>query len=143
MPSDYAKFLMTLMCWREMRSVPRAWRMCLWTVLNRANARTPSGKPLWWGGDIVSVITKPYQYSSMGTKGDGQTVAWPIDGDPVWAEIAKEVDAVTSGILAIQTDATHYFSYPLVAPPTSWGPCHLVVGGDFGAAKFYVLDPHV
>jgi hypothetical protein len=115
--------------------------MVLWTVLNRANARTPAGHPMWWGGDVVSVITHPYQYSSMTALGDGETVVWPTDRDEEWPAIAAEVDSVFSGIVPIQTNATHYFSYPLTEPPKGWGRCHLVVGGDFGrSAQFYALD---
>jgi len=134
MASDYAKFVLALMVWREMRSCPKAWRMVIWTVLNRANARTPAGRPLWWGGTVLDVVLKAYQFSSMTAKGDSQTVEWPL--------IVKEVDTVlNTDLVPIQTDATHYFSYPLVSPPPGWGPCHLVPGGDFGrSAQFYVLD---
>jgi hypothetical protein len=142
MPTDYVKFMLALMVWREMRSCPKAWRMVIWTVLNRANARTPAGRPMWWGGDPLSVILHPFQYSSMTAKGDGQTVAWPQAGDLVWPQIVAEVDvALNTDLVPIQTSATHYFSYPLIAPPAAWGKCHLVPGGDFGrSAQFYALD---
>jgi hypothetical protein len=113
--------------------------MVIWTVLNRAKARTNQGHPLWWGGDIVSVITHPYQYSSMTAPNDPQLRAWPAQGDPQWESIGTEVAALTSGLVICQTDATHYFSVPLTSPPKAWGDCSLVIGGDLGRVKFYKL----
>ena len=41
MASDYAKFVLALMVWREMRSCPKAWRMVIWTVLNGPTRAPP------------------------------------------------------------------------------------------------------
>jgi hypothetical protein len=94
---------------------------------------------MWWGGSVVEVITKNYQYSSMTAPGDSQLRVWPRENDPQWAAIAAEVEALTDGTVGVQTDATHYFSLPLTSPPLAWGQVTLVAGGDLGSVKFYRL----
>jgi hypothetical protein len=94
---------------------------------------------MWWGGDIPTVIMCPYQYSSMTAPGDSQLRLWPKENDTQFAAIAKEVDSLTDGTVPVQTDATHYFSLPLTAPPPAWGSVSLVHGGDLGNVKFYRL----
>ncbi len=135
--SQYAKWLLTLMVWREASNTPRAWRMVIWTVLNRASARNVLGKPMWWGGDVVSVITKKWQFTSMTGNGDPNLTRWPTANDPVYEAIANEVDVLTDGTVPVQTDAVYYFSLPLTSPPAAWGPVSLALGGDCGAVKFY------
>ena len=135
--SQYAKWLLTLMVWREASNTPRAWRMVIWTVMNRAAARNVLGKPMWWGGDVVSVITKKWQFTSMTGNGDPNLTRWPAENDAVFDAIGAEVEALTDGTVPVQTDAVYYFSLPLTAPPAAWGPVSLALGGDCGAVKFY------
>jgi hypothetical protein len=75
----------------------------------------------------------------MTAPGDGNLRRWPGDGDATWVEIEKEVEALTSGLVEVQTNATHYFSLPLTSPPPAWGKVTLVEGGDLGTVKFYRL----
>ena len=129
--SQYAKFMLALTVWRETSNTPRAWRMVIWVILNRARIGG------WWGHDIVSVVTKKWQFTSMSGTGDANLTRWPVDGEAVFAAIAREVDALTDGTVPVQTDATYYFSLPLTSPPPAWGPVELVEGGDLGTVKFY------
>jgi N-acetylmuramoyl-L-alanine amidase len=120
--TDLARFLLKLCVWREMRSVPAAWSAVAWTVINRARARTSDGRFMWWGGSIITVITHPYQYSSMTAPGNPELKYWPTDGDAAYHAISIVVDNVLAGKEPDPTGgAVLYFSEPLTEPPQQWG----------------------
>jgi len=124
MISDYARVLLKIEIWREMRGVPAAWKAVAHVNLNRAL------HPSWWGTTLVQVITHKWQFSSMTATGDPNLTQWPQE-DATWLEIGKAVDDVLDAGEPDPTDgAIDYFSAPITSPPTSWGQVEetLVVG---------------
>lgn len=72
-------FYLAFVLWREARSEPRDGKIALvWSIMNRVS------HPKWWGQDIVSVVLKPWQYSSMTDPHDPQLVKYP-GNDDAWA----------------------------------------------------------
>jgi N-acetylmuramoyl-L-alanine amidase len=121
----YATFLLALVAWREARGEsPEAQLGVMWSVKNRA------ARPSWWGNSVVSVVLKPFQYSSFNPN-DPNAVKLPAEDDPVWNEI--ETMAVAPG--ADPTGgATHYFSTDIPAP--SW-TSEMTFTVQIGALRFY------
>lgn len=73
------RFVLGLMIYREAAGEPYEGKVAVgYTVINRAE------HPGWWGDDPYSVITKPWQYSSMTAPGDPMTVKWPPLTDPTF-----------------------------------------------------------
>jgi N-acetylmuramoyl-L-alanine amidase len=115
MISDYARVLIKIMVWREMQNVPEAWKAVVHVVLNRA------AKGGWWGHDIVTVVTHPYQFSGMTAPGEPPLTHWPQENG-LWIELGKAVDDVLdAGDPDPSAGATFYFSLPLTQPPLVWG----------------------
>ena len=73
--------------------------------------------------DLVYVVTKKYQFSSMTAPGDLNLVKWPETGDAAFALCCKAVEAVFApGAVDPTLGATFYFSPPLTEAPSAWGP---------------------
>lgn len=127
--TDYARVLLKIDVWREMRGVPEAWAAAAWVVLNRVN------HPGWWGRDIVSTLTHKWQFSSMTAPGDANLVQWPQE-DQTWEGISYQVDCVLDGTTPDPTDgATYYFTRPLTEPPAAWGTVFHTA--TIGGVQFY------
>jgi N-acetylmuramoyl-L-alanine amidase len=137
MISDYARVLLKIMVWREMQNVPEAWKAVVHVVLNRA------AKGGWWGHDIVTVCTTPWQFSSMSAHGDPGLLKWPRE-DNLWMKLGKAVDDVLdAGDPDPTGGATYYFSAPITSPPTAWGQVEetLAVGSVHFFRQVSALGP--
>ena len=107
----YPVFLTALAVWREARGEPlEAQRAVVWTIQNRAALGG------WFGKDAVSVILKPYQFSSFNS-GDPNALKFPSSDDP------------TDG-------STHYYSGDVVP---SWA-AEMKFAAAIGGFKFYKRD---
>ena len=142
--SDYARVLLKIMIWREMRGVPEAWGAVAWVVRNRVNHSS------WWGRTIVEVVTHPWQFSSMTAHGDPNLTQWPKE-DSTWEGIGKAVDEVLfpgatwdgKNCVTVAANpspdptngATLYFTKPLTEPPIAWG--QVVKTAEIGRVQFY------
>jgi spore germination cell wall hydrolase CwlJ-like protein len=71
---------MSLCLWREARAEPREGKEAIaFSILNRV------AHPKWWGKSITSVVTAPWQFSSMTDPNDPQLTKWGGE-DPAWPE---------------------------------------------------------
>lgn len=72
--------MLALVVWREARGeTPEAQFAVACSILNRVK------RPSWWGHDLLGVLGKKWQYSSMAAPNDPQLILWPqIDGS--WCE---------------------------------------------------------
>jgi len=70
---------LALVIWRESRGESRlAQEAVAMSVINRVQ------KPKWWGNDILSVIFKKWQYSSLTDPKDRQLTIWPSKNLQSW-----------------------------------------------------------
>lgn len=104
-----------LCVWREAQGEKDlARRGVAHSIANRA------ADPGWWGHDVVSVVLKPFQYSSFNTNDPGHN-KWPDTTDTSWQDCLSVVDLVLAGMDADPTSgATSYFDISIDGHPPKW-----------------------
>lgn len=132
----YEIVLLALLVYREARGESHEAKIAVaHTVLNRV------AHPTWWGNDVVSVITKKWQYSSLTDPKDPQLTVWPKASDHIFEECLTVASLVLSGIYNAPLkgiDSYHDSSIP--AP--KWATPDTFVG-QLGKLKFYNVDRDV
>lgn len=103
----YEIFILALMMWREARGQSVAAQLQVgWTVINRV--RNPS----WWGNNIIAVVSKKWQYSSINAPGDKQLGLWPTIDDLTFDRCIEFAEMlVDNRIPAGQVSFPHADSY--------------------------------
>lgn len=89
-----------------------------WVIRNRTCRRTKTGGPYWWGGDLISVCRKPYQFSCWLASDPNRA---KLDGlaltDPTYLVCRAAVDRVFDGQESDPTNgATSYYATDIPAP---------------------------
>ena len=70
---------LALAIWREARGASMQAKIAVaYSILNRVE------RPSWWGNDVLSVLFKKWQYSSLTDPKDRQLTTWPSTSDPSW-----------------------------------------------------------
>ena len=96
-------------------------------------------RPGWWGRDVVTVCTHPFQFSSMTDPRDVQLTKWPQVGDTSWGEcLAIAAAALDGGLQTPVPGATYYFDDSLAVPPF-WATKERFVG-KVGRLNFYAPE---
>jgi spore germination cell wall hydrolase CwlJ-like protein len=130
----YDMFMMALCVWREARGeVVQAKQAVAWTIKNRAS------NPSWWGGpSVVSVILKPWQFSSFNSK-DPNAVKFPSPTDTSWQASLEIAQQVVNGTIPDPTSgATSYFDKSLDSSPPTWATDGSMIHlADIGNLHFY------
>lgn len=129
--------LLALTVWREASNQPRGTKDAIaFSVLNRV------ARPSWWGTNLLSVLFKKWQYSSLTAPGDPNLVRWPMETDPSWWDsIEAAIDALENRVSNPFPGADSYFDASLVAAgkiPT-WATADKYCGRS-GAMMFYNID---
>jgi len=89
----YEITLLALTIYREARGEPHEAQIAVaHTVKNRIS------KPGWWGTDIVSVLTKKWQYSSLTDPNDTQLTTWPTADDHIFEDCLSLAEMVVRGV---------------------------------------------
>jgi N-acetylmuramoyl-L-alanine amidase len=92
---SYQLSLLALVIWREARGEgPKAMMAVGCAIRNRVE------RPIWWGKDYISVITKKWQFSSMAAPGDMQLIRYPQAGDSAFEQALQIAEWVISGIVS-------------------------------------------
>ncbi len=80
------------------------------TVLNRVKVAEEKGGKFWWGGNIIQVCQKPYQFSAWNRSDPNFKKLQSVDeGDAPFAKALKIAKRAVAGKLDDPTrDATHY-----------------------------------
>lgn len=127
---------LALVVWREGRGEKSECRAGIaYSILNRVN------NPKWWGNDILSVVTKKWQYSSMTDPNDKQLTTWPISIDSSWTACLLLADAVLTGQVPNPAKgADSYFDISIPNPKWATEDCFVK---QIGRVKFYNLDRDV
>jgi hypothetical protein len=128
-PNSYDTFLMVLTLHREARNqTDAAKRGVLWVIRNRVE------NPCWWGRDVYSVLTKPYQFTSMSVVKDPNLVKYPPPSE-VGLLSAIVFEVWDSSSIDPTGGATHYHDKS-IAKPLGWG-ASILETCRIGAFTFY------
>ena len=97
--------------WGEARGEPvRGIEAVAAVVVNRVRAARAPGGPRWWGVDIVSVCSAPFQFSCWNKNDPNRAKLQAVtEADPVFAICRRIAARAVSGALPDPTGgATHY-----------------------------------
>ncbi len=134
--SDTVFLALTL--WREARSEPHDGKVAVaWSILNRVR------RPSWWGNDVMSVVTKKWQYSSLTDPNDKQLTRWPESKDASWWECVQIARDLVHGanLPNLAPGADSYYAVSMPVPP-KWATPETFVA-QVGGHRFYNLDHDV
>jgi spore germination cell wall hydrolase CwlJ-like protein len=134
---DYAdRTFMALCVWREARGASAAAQgRVAHCIMNRVK------RPAWWGRDIMSVIFKKWQFSSLTDPNDRQLTTWPKSDDKSWIQCLKVACGVIDGVLPNPVPgADSYFDTSIQAP--YWATPETFVR-QIDNIRFYNLDKDV
>lgn len=106
--------MLALTVWREARGENYLAKLAVaYSILTRV------AEPRWWGTDLLSVIGKPLQYSSMTHAGDPNLIQYPKSADPFWEDCVKAaVVALSKTVPNPAPEADSYFDTSI--PPPVW-----------------------
>jgi len=91
---SYQISLLALAMWREARGEGSEAMIAIGCALrNRAQ------KPCWWGKNLIAVITKKWQVSSMAAPGDRQLILYPQEGDKAFDQALSLAGQVINGLV--------------------------------------------
>ena len=129
--ADIAFLALTL--WREARGETNEVRAGIaHVILNRVN------RPSWWGRDLMSVLFKKWQFSSLTDPNDRQLATWPTTDDKSWQDCLNLATAVIGGDIPNPVaGADHYYDIS-IKPPKWASPKDFVK--QIGRVRFYDLD---
>jgi spore germination cell wall hydrolase CwlJ-like protein len=124
--------LLALCCYREARGETLFGKRAVCHVIkNRVSS------PGWWGHDIVSVILKPWQFSSFNEQ-DPNSQVWPADEAPAWTDCLSAASAVLVGDDPDNTDGALYYHDVSMGWPANWGKeSDFVNTLNIGRLRFY------
>jgi len=125
---------LALAIWRESRGEPIETRIAIAQV-----AATRAKHPSWWGRDILSVLFRKWQFSSLTDPRDPQLTTWPGADDETWKECLQIAADTIAGRTAITTpEADHY--HDISIPPPEWAIKEKYLR-QIGRVRFYKLGP--
>lgn len=130
--SDADRTFLGLTIWREASNQPRAAKVAIgYCIKNRVS------HPKWWGSDVMSVVFKKWQFSSLTAPGDPNLDRWPSRIDPSWIESLAVAESVLAADLLAANPVKGADSYydSSIAPPAWTMGARFV--GEIGALKFY------
>ena len=126
------KVFLALVVWREARGESLLAQIAVaMSVLNRVH------KPCWWGQDVMSVIFKKWQYSSMTDPKDKQLTTWP-QNNYEWKQCLQ---VASDAIYGLSPDPAPYADsyYDDSIQPPKWATPDMFVC-KIGRLNFYNVD---
>lgn len=130
------EFFMALVIWREARGEPlRAQIAVGFCILDRVN------HPKWWGHNIMDVIRKRLQFSSMTDPRDKQLTTWPGPKDYSWDNALQVAAGVISGGYVNPADGADSY-HDISIPSPKWAEEKKFVA-QIGRLKFYNVDKDI
>lgn len=122
-----------LTVWREARGASADARAGVaWSVLNRV------ARPSWWGRDVLGVLAKRWQYSSLTDPRDPQLTRWPTTEDTSWWECLATACDVLDGLVPNPVPGADSYHDQSIAPP-EWAARARRVA-TLGRLTFYDVD---
>ncbi len=127
---------LALAIWREARGEPFDAKVAVaHSVLNRVF------RPSWWGRDVVSVLKKKWQYSSLTDPKDAQLTTWPDATDASFEECLNVAHGCMDGTYKSPVPGADSYYDDSIAPP-KWAD-HRFFVGKVGKLNFYNLDQDI
>lgn len=124
---------LALTIWRESRGERWLAKVAVaHSILNRV------ARPSWWGKDIMSVVFKRLQYSSLTHKQDPQLTTWPRGDDPSWKESLEVASGVIDGIISNPFPGADSY-HDISIPPPDWATINTFCG-YIGRLRFHDVD---
>jgi hypothetical protein len=137
----YEIVLLALTIYREARGEEQEAQIAVaHTVMNRVS------RPTWWGTDIISVLTKKWQYSSLTDPHDKQLTTWPKADDAAFEDCLSLAEMVVRGVYNSPLKGIDsYYDDSLQGDlRPKWANEHPErFVGKIGALNFYNLDQDV
>jgi len=108
------RVFLALMIWREARGESTEGKAAVAHV-----ALTRSLRPGWWGRNMMGVLFKKWQFSSLTDPNDKQLTTWPEADDQSWIDSLQVACDVLDGKLPNPVPwADHYFDDSI--DPPAW-----------------------
>ena len=127
------KVFLALVIWREARGESYEGKAAVASsIMNRV------ARPSWWGNDVLSVVFKKWQYSSMTDPKDIQLTTWPQKHAPDWVECLQAASNAVDGILKNPVPGADGY-YDISIPPPKWATTETFVK-QIGRLRFHNLD---
>lgn len=127
------KVCLAMVIWREARGETIEGKEAVASsIIDRVN------KPAWWGKDVMSVIFKKWQYSSMTDPKDRQLTTWPQKDSVDWIECLRVADDAIDGRLISPVPGADSYHDTSIAPP-KWATKEMFLR-QIGRLKFYNTD---
>ena len=122
--------------------------LCLWREARGESAKVQSGvahavlnrvaRPSWWGRDVMGVIFKKWQFSSLTDPHDRQLTTWPASDDRSWQQCLQVAGGAIAGAIPNPVPGADSY-YDLSIPPPKWADPQRFVA-QLGRIRFYDLD---
>lgn len=127
---------LALTIWRESRGESIETQTGIANViLNRVR------NPAWWGRDLMGVVFKKWQFSSLTDPHDRQLTTWPAHGDVIWQQcLDVAFNAINGTAKNLVPGADSYYDTSIPAP--NWADPDRFVA-QLGRVRFYNLDRDV
>lgn len=130
------KTFLALTVWREARGESKEVQAGVaHVILNRVR------RPSWWGRDVMSVVFKKWQFSSLTDPRDKQLTTWPETNDRSWQQCLQVVADVVDGRLKNPVPGADSY-YDISIPAPRWATDKDFVA-MIGRVRFYNLDHDV
>jgi len=124
---------LALTVWREARGEPHESKLGVaHSILNRVK------RPTWWGKDVLSVVTKKWQYSSLTDPKDPQLTRWPAPAEESWIECLEVARLVLEDKVRNPVEGADSY-YDDSIPPPYW-TIHARFVQQLGRIRFYDTD---
>jgi len=132
----YQLALFALVIWREARGEgAKAMLAVGFSIMNRVK------RPSWWGNDLISVISKKWQYSSMAAPGDPQLILYPTLGDSSFDQALETAQMVIDGKALNPVPGADSYYDDSIKPP-KWATKDTLVA-KLGKLNFHNLDKDI
>jgi len=127
------RVFLALVIWREARGESYVGKLAVaHSILNRVN------RPSWWGNDLLSVLWKKWQYSSVTDPKDLQLTRWPLASDPTWNSSLLAACETLDGISPNPVQGADSY-YDISIKPPYWATPETLVR-KIGKLVFHNLD---
>lgn len=127
------KVFLALVLWREARGEAHQTKIA---VANTIMTRVKN--PGWWGKDVLSVLFKKWQYSSMTDPHDAQLSRWPDGADATFWECMQIANDAVEGTLPDYAPGADSY-YDTSIPPPSWATKENLIA-QLGRIRFHAVN---